>query len=918
MLSLTTPLPYDQLLIKRLRSFEGISQLFRYELEILHDHDAVGDEPDVVDPKKLIGQPMVVHVQQHAGEAVTERHFHGICSRFTQGSRNSRWTKYKALVVPKAWLLTQRHQSRIFQQKSVPDILKTVFNGLEVKWEFQGTYEPRNYCVQYRESDFDFASRLMEEEGIFYFFKHSENSHLMVVADSPQAHIPCPSKDRLPYALDRSSISEQWVGSILTWKIDDQIRTGKYTLWDHNFELVGKKLAADQLSRFNIGGNQNLEFYDFPGDYAKRFDGVDPGGGERAADLNKIFTDNKRTVGIRQQEIDVAYKNGYGDSDSCSMMPGYRFTMLEHPVAAYNNAHVIVSVKTEAVQSPSYVSNEPVPNCYSVSFTSITFGQPDSPPFRPLRRTPKPIVHGSQTATVVGPAGQEIFTDKYGRVKVQFHWDREGKNDEGSSCWVRVAHMSAGKKWGAISIPRIGFEVLVDFLEGDPDQPIIVGSVYNAENMPPYTLPDEKTKSTFKSNSTMGGGGFNEFRFEDKKGSEQIFIHAEKNQDIRVKNDCMELIQHDRHLEVSNNQNEKVGADKSLTVGGNQTEKVGGSLGQSIGGSQDVKVSQKYALDAGTEIHLKAGVTTVIEAGASLTLKVGGNFVAINAGGIFVKGTMVMLNSGGAAGSGSGASPGSPTAPKEADNAVPGQVTRPPAAPPPAQPAKFANLANIVRERASNPQAPSLESAIAQQAAAPVAAVTDQVQNAVEKAQGTAEQTAQQAKGAALGFFAAAQAAILSKIDQVKQAVDSVKDKVMDKVEQAKALAQDLKDNAEAYADEALAKVQEAREKAEALIEEGKQAAEEAKQAVEEKVDEAQQAAADAQQAAEEKVDEAKQAVGDAQQAAEQKMEEAQQAVDDAKETATQAADDAQQAAEQVSEQATSALQGAQDAIPFM
>jgi hypothetical protein len=636
--------------------------------------------------------------------------------------------------------------------------------------------------------------------------------------------------------------------------------------------------------------------------------------------------------------MDVAYKNGYGDSDCCSMTPGFRFDLSQHPNSEYNGSHLLISVKTEAVQSPSYHSSSEVPNCYRTSFVTTSFGKPDSPPFRPLRRTPKPVVHGAQTAVVVGPAGEEIFTDKYGRVKVQFHWDREGRNNESSSCWVRVAHMSAGKKWGAMSIPRIGFEVVVGFLEGDPDQPIIVGSVYNAENMPPYLLPDEKTKSTIKTNSTKGGGGFNEFRIEDKKGSEQIFIHAEKNQDIRVKNDCMELIQHDRHLEVTNNQNEKVGADKSLTIGGNQTEKVGGSLGQSIGGSQDVKVTQKYALDAGTEIHLKAGMTTVIEAGTSLTLKVGGNFININPGGVFVKGTMVMLNSGGAAGSGSGASPGTPTAPKEADNAEPGTVTRAPSPPPAKQPVQFAQLANIVREKASNPAAPSLEQAVAQMApeAAPI---IDAIEAAAEnqtlaQAQNAVAQSLQKAQ--ASSALATAALAAQSKLDQIKQAASSWMDKITSKVDQVKALAQDLKDKGTAFADGAIARAQEARKEVEALAEKGKQAVQEAKQAVEEKIDQGTQAAKDAQQAVEQKVEQGQQAVqevkqeveqgidqatqtaADAQKAVEEKVDQAQQTASDAQETATQAVDDVKQGAEQVSEQGMQALQGAQDAIPFM
>jgi type VI secretion system secreted protein VgrG len=312
--------------------------------------------------------------------------------------------------------------------------------------------------------------------------------------------------------------------------------------------------------------------------------------------------------------------------------------------------------------------------------------------FRAARITPKPTINGPQTATVVGPAGKEIWTDKYGRVKVQFHWDRYGSKDENSSCWIRVAQALAGKKWGAFALPRIAQEVVVQFLEGDPDRPIITGCVYNADAMPPYGLPDEKTKLTLKTCSSKGAGGFNEIRFEDKKGEEQIFIHGEKNQDICIENDAFESIGHDRHLIVGNDQYEKVKKDKHLLVEGDQFEEVAGDKHQKVGGDHNQKVmgtlsidagmniqeraGMRHALDAGMEIHLKAGM--------SVTLKASGNFININPAGIFINGTMLMLNSGGSPGSGSGSSPDSPqapTAPKEADTAEAGQVTEVEAAP---------------------------------------------------------------------------------------------------------------------------------------------------------------------------------------------------------------------------------------------
>jgi type VI secretion system secreted protein VgrG len=323
-------------------------------------------------------------------------------------------------------------------------------------------------------------------------------------------------------------------------------------------------------------------------------------------------------------------------------------------------------------------------------------------PFRPQMTTPRPVVAGSQTAIVVGPPGEEIFPDKYGRVKVHFHWDRISRFDPESSCWLRVSTGIAGKGWGTVFTPRVGQEVIVDFLEGDPDRPIITGCVYNPESMPPYELPKFKTMSTIKTMSTPNGSGFNELRFEDKKGSEQIFVHAEKNVDVRVKNDVMETIKNDRHLIVENDQLEKVKKDKHLSVGGDHNEKITGTMSLTVAGDLQEKVNGSYAIDVGSAIHQKANISTVIEAGTSLTLKVGGNFININAAGIFIKGTMVMLNSGGAAGSGAGSSPDAPKDPKEADNAQPGSRNEPGEPQPPHKPVIFSPMSLSLQEAAQN------------------------------------------------------------------------------------------------------------------------------------------------------------------------------------------------------------------------
>lgn len=682
-MQLTTPLAKDFLLINRLRCSEGLNRLFRIELDMLHEETPGSFTPTVIEPECLLGKPMVVvALQAQTSGQTIERYFHGICVNFMQGSRNGRFTGFQAELVPRVWLLTQVSRSRIFQNVSVPDILRKLLTGFDYDIEIQGTFEPRNYCVQYRESDWDFASRLMEEEGIYYYFEHTANHHRLILANTPTSHRPCPTLSKITFALDRSELYGDWIPSIFSWQVDSKIRTGKTELWDFNFQLPNHKLQANQASLFNVGENKKLEYYDWSGGYAKRFDGIDAGGGERPADLDKIFRDRERTVIIRQQEIDVSYKSIYGSADCCTLTAGYRFEFTNHPIKKNNINHVLVQVEHDASQSPNYISDQLVHGAYRVNFVCVPHGQGHAP-FRPARRTPKPMLHGGQTAFVVGDPGQEIFTDKYGRVKVQFHWDREGRMDGSSSCWLRVAHSWAGNGWGSMFIPRVGMEVMVHFLEGDPDQPIITGCVYNPANMPPYKLPEHKTRSGIKTSSTVGGKGFNELRFEDKKGKEQIFIHAERNQDIRVKNTCKETIGADRHLIVHGEQYEKVCGDKHQHVVGDLNEKVDSSVSLTVGGDKDQKIRSKYAVDSGNEIHLKAGMKVVIEAGVQLTLKGPGGFIDINPGGVTVQGTMVLINSGGSAGSGTGASPTSPKPPTEADKADSGKAVEPAAAPPP-------------------------------------------------------------------------------------------------------------------------------------------------------------------------------------------------------------------------------------------
>jgi len=582
--------------------------------------------------------------------------------------------------------------------------------------------------VQYRESDFDFASRLMEEEGIFYFFKHDAGSHTMVVADNPGAHADVPFGSQATYApLDVTNVVED---RITTWEKTQDLRSMQVTLWDHCFELPHKHLEAEKpiqdsvqvgtvSHKLKVGSPDRLELYDWPGGYAQRFDGIGPGGEDRPSDLQKIFQDNQRTAQIRIQKEATGSLIISGGSRLRQLTAGHRFTLKEHFNA--NGPYVLTSVSHTARMTSDYRSGQTGDEvAYENSFTCI----PAALPFRPRRVTPKPVVHGMQTAVVVGPKGEEIFTDKYGRVKVQFHWDREGKNDEKSSCWIRVAQSIAGKRWGASFWPRIGQEVVVDYLEGDPDQPIITGTVYNADQMPPYLGdgpdPDHKDDnkvSGFKSNTTKGGEGFNELRFDDTKDKQQIFIHAERNMDTRVKKDAMEWVQNNRHTIVgkedtkdnAGDDNEEIWRDQHIhvhrhqvehvegsvqlligqgsTQGGgdydvdiekNRTEKIGQNLHLTVGAERQEKIGTDQVLQAGNEIHLKAGMKVVIEAGMELTIKGAGGFVQIDPSGVTIEGTMVKINCGGSAGASKSASPKSPkdakpSTPTKADDAKTGQ-----------------------------------------------------------------------------------------------------------------------------------------------------------------------------------------------------------------------------------------------------
>ena len=687
-LYLDTPLGASKLLLQSFTGSEGLSTLFDFQLELL------AENATTVEFDQLIGQRVSFGVQG-AESRLIARDFNGIVVEFMQGARDRDFTAYRMRIVPDIWKLTKKFQSRIFQHITVPDILKQVLTGFDVSYQIQGTFEQREYCTQYRETDFDFLSRLMEEEGIYYFFKFTRGAHQLVVANTPPSHPDIPGDSKVTFETTAGGVRDD--ERITMWQKEQIWGSGKYTTWDHHFQLPHKHLPAEATSaitvpvgkvshKLNLARNEELEVYDYPAAYAQRFDGIDKSGGEKSADLQKIFPDAKRTDDIRIQQQETPMLVIQAASNCRQMTAGHKFTLQRHFNA--DGKYVVLRVSHDAAEA-DFRSNqsEAGENHYTNQLACL----PYELPFRPPMVTEGPVIAGPQTAVVVGPGGEEIFTDKYGRVKVQFHWDRAGKYDGDSSCWLRVGTLWAGKQWGSMFIPRIGHEVIVVFLEGDPDRPIIVGSVYNADTMPPYELPANKTRSGIKTDSSLGSGGFNEIRFEDKKGSEQIFIHGQKDSDTRIENDCKEWIGRDRHLivkrdkyeevdrdvhiDIKRDHKEKIEGDRYLTIMGKKAIQVTGSRSLQVTGNVAEQFSANHSEQTTGNLFLQAQ-SIVLEAQTSICLMVGGNFITITPAGIFILGTpMVNINNGGAATPGMAGNLVSPAAPgkaMEADQAVAG------------------------------------------------------------------------------------------------------------------------------------------------------------------------------------------------------------------------------------------------------
>ena len=590
MCRMVSPLGDDVLLVERLRAREAVSSLFSVELDLV-------SETDDIEFEQIVGKPVTVSLELDNGK---ERHFHGIVSRFAHGASQGRFSAYRAEVVPALWLLTRRVGCRIFQHLSVPDIARKLFGELgvsEVKLELSKSYPEREYCVQYRESDFNFVSRLFEDVGISYYFEHEAKAHTLVLFDSPDGNPPCVGQETAIYA--SASGKDAASAEVSEFLIERELRPGKYSLADYNFEQPSLSLLSATPSSMCIAGNDRYEVYDHPGDFM-----LPPHGESR--------------VKCRIEAEESASLQARGVSRCAAFAPGYRFDLRGHHRKDANEAFVITEVLHTATDSIATGGD-------SASYDNAFVCRPHKIPLRPLLTTPKPVIHGVQTATVVGAAGQEIDVDAHARVIVQFHWDREGKRDQNSSCRVRVAQNWAGKSWGLIAHPRIGQEVVVEFLEGDPDRPLVIGRVYNGEQTPPYALPANATQTGIKSRSSPGGGGFNEIRMEDKAGSELMYVQAQKDRTTLTKNDDSQSVGHDRTRSVSNDETVSIGAnqkiavtaDRTRTVGGNESVSVTGNRTKAITGDEGVTIAGAYSQTvSGSRTRTVTGAETVTVAAA--------------------------------------------------------------------------------------------------------------------------------------------------------------------------------------------------------------------------------------------------------------------------------------------------------------
>jgi len=592
-------------LFETMNGREAMGSLFEFHVDLLSKDGAIP-------AASLLGKPFSIELNK--GDS-NPRWFNGMIARFAFEGWSGEHFQYRAELRPLMWLLTRTSNSCIFQGKSIPDVIMDLFKakGIPAKKQLgRESYATWEYLVQYNETDFNFVSRLMEQEGISYYFTHEKGKHTVVLIDALTVHDPVPGHEKIVFSTagDRASDTTGEHEYISSWSEALEVESGAYVAKDFDFEKPRAPLLSTS-SAPNPHDHADGELFEYPGVY-----------------LDNTERDEYAKRRLEERQLD--YEQTHGSGNAAGVTPGFRFALTEHPAPTQNRDVLVTSATYQLTSNLHITGGHDAGPDFLVGFTAIDSKRH----FRTQVTTPKPHVPGPQTAIVVGPKGEEIWTDKYGRVKVQFHWDRKGEKNEKSSCFVRVSQAWAGAAWGSIHIPRIGQEVIVDFLEGDPDRPIITGRVYNADNMPPYELPANQTQSGIKSRSTKGGGpaNFNEFRFEDKKGSEEVYLHAEKDQNIMVEqdethhvgNDRTKNIDHDETTTVGHDRTETVGNDETITIGANRTETVTKDETITIDGNRTETVAKEESVTIGGSRTLAVGKDNSTTVGKNDSTSVGG------------------------------------------------------------------------------------------------------------------------------------------------------------------------------------------------------------------------------------------------------------------------------------------------------
>jgi type VI secretion system secreted protein VgrG len=639
-LKVYTPLDFDVLLIESLSGLEQISRPFQFTVKLLAN--VLTGMPQKVSADKLVGKSMAIEIELVDGKT---RFLSGVVESFTKEGQDDEFAYYRAEMVPWFSLLDLKADCRIYQDQTVPEVIQKIIDELGFTHYFRSDlskqYTKWDYCVQYRETDFAFLSRLMEIEGIAYHFEHNDDhTHVLVLTDSPDGHKDCPQKSNFRYVPEVGMGDYEEV--IRSWETTQELSSGKWALRDYHFEMPRNTLEVNEASVHVTDENKNLDFFDYPGAYAKKFN-------KPESRLGQVRPEGEKLVRLHMEQQESSHIVYNAFSFCPELTSGYKFT-VNGGAQVPNGPYLLTSIHHHAMQHPAYRAGAVVPTFYNNAFACILA----SVPFLPARTTGKPIVYGPQTARVIdeNPEPQEeIWPDKYGRVRVRFPWDREAKY----ACWIRVAQPWAGNMWGHQWIPRVGDEVVVTFLEGDPDCPLIVGSVYNSDNMPPFKLPDHKTQSGILTHSSKQGtsANYNMFRFEDKKGSEDVLLHAENTM----------------HNSVEASQFITVGVNRNITTGG--MDKDGNKIGDvkekvfhnhnlhvladarvKIEGTEDVEVDDSssimYAKDrtveVGTDDVLIANTIT-LQATETITLVAGANSIVMGPSGITVIGLpMINLN----------------------------------------------------------------------------------------------------------------------------------------------------------------------------------------------------------------------------------------------------------------------------------